>query len=158
MTGDYLRSRSIDTRPRCVDSALLRKTLEHITAHPHQWDQEVWVRRRTAGDARYLAFAYQVPETECGTAYCLAGHVALADGRIDIDSLDPGQVWSVTKDEVPIEVYARNRLGLTEIQADRLFSFGNDLYMLWRLASDFTAFSADPIEIPLDIKENDSWS
>lgn len=158
MTGDYFRSMNIDTRPRCVDSALLRKTLEHITAHPHQWDQEVWVRRRTEEDAKFLAFAYRAPETECGTAYCLAGYVALADGRIDTGSLDPGQTWSITKDGVPIDVYARDRLGLTLVQADRLFNSLNDLYSLWGLAAEFTADGDDPIEIPLDIKENDSWS
>lgn len=43
---------------------LLRKTLEHIEAHPNEWSQRVWGQRIVG----------------CGTTYCFAGTAAVLSG------------------------------------------------------------------------------
>src|SRR6478609_6380573 len=48
---------------------LLRKVLEHIDAHPEEWHQSVWAMETSA--------------SECGTAFCVAGHtVVMAGGEL----------------------------------------------------------------------------
>lgn len=43
------------------NTAFARQVLEHIEAHPEEWDQGSWGRRIGTSNA-------------CGTAYCFAGH------------------------------------------------------------------------------------
>jgi len=80
---------------------------------PSEWDQSVWGRTDSKG---------------CGTACCIAGRQALLDGGQFV----PGR-WSVTAARMPggrvvdISEYAGNRLGLTETQAEALFSEDNSL-------------------------------
>lgn len=45
------------------NTELAWKVLDHIAAHPEQWDQKTWLKR-----------------TDCGTAGCFAGWTALLSG------------------------------------------------------------------------------
>jgi hypothetical protein len=105
-----------------INVPLLRKSLEHITAHPEEWDQKVWAKR-----------------TDCGTACCLAG-TALAIQGYEFE-------WSfgafsreafATADGENIGDTAQEELGLTDDEADALFSETNSLSRLWALANDYT--------------------
>lgn len=94
------------------NAELARKALARIEAHPEEWEQGDW---------------------RCGTAYCFAGHVALAGGwKWEI----PGSTsdTSVEKDGEIIHVeYAADRaLGLEHNQGWRsgLFSASNTLEFL----------------------------
>jgi hypothetical protein len=111
-----------------INVPLLRKTLEHITAHPEEHNQSFW--------------AVQTP---CGTAYCLAGHaVQLAGHEILWTDVCPcgcdsreRSAWHCT-DGREIEYVATEELGLTEDQADDLFESRNTLHYLWRKAAHYT--------------------
>lgn len=119
-----------------INTPLLRKTLEHITEHPDEWNQGFW--------------AVNMP---CGTQYCLAGHAVLLSGQ-DVD-------WDTTRDvrghQMPeratngrsIQSAARVALGLSEAQAFMLFHDYNSLQYLWRSASEFTD---GEIETPEEFK------
>lgn len=62
-----------------VNVPLLRKTLEHIEAHPEEWNQSAWA---------------------CGTAGCFAWHAAMLDGAGDPpDPLNPEYVPAEPGDE-----------------------------------------------------------
>lgn len=106
-----------------IDVPLLRKALEHITSHPEEWDQEQWATK-----------------TMCGTAFCLAGHVAVMAGhklaweRCCSDDFTA----SFTTDGEAIYDVARRLLGLGLGQAQDLFSGANDLERLWELAFRYT--------------------
>lgn len=102
---------------------LLRKALEHITAHPDEWKQDEWAKK-----------------TACGTACCVAGHVTLMQGHeIDFDRADTyGAMVKYTSTGEYIEDVARRELGLTDIQAEAMFHPSNRLHSLWSMASSFT--------------------
>jgi hypothetical protein len=108
-----------------INVPLLRKTLEHITAHPEEWDQGVWMR--------------QSNRTECGTAGCVAGWaLTFAGHELDFEScFFPNEALDLI-DGRPIETVAQAELGLTEDQANALFSEHNGLTRLWELADDYT--------------------
>lgn len=122
------------------NTELLKRTLNHIEAHPEEWDQEYWARR-----------------TLCGTSYCFAGTAVVLSGLPlawrDVDADDYG----VDADELAhnvidegevgdsIATAARDLLELTADQADRLFYPGNSIEKLRDLVAELTA--AEP---PLD--------
>jgi hypothetical protein len=87
---------------------LLRKTLDHIKAHPQEWDQQTW---------------------HCGTAMCFAGHAAMLDGGAEW--LHPSDMCEHVADAegrvTSVATYARRALGLDECQAATLFAPDNDL-------------------------------
>lgn len=116
-----------------INVPLLRKTLEHITAHPEEWDQAVWMR--------------QSGRTECGTAGCVAGWaVTFAGHTLDFESAVI--FWGEAQyldDGREIEQAAQDELGLTDDQADRLFAEHNALTDLWEMANEYTG---GEIEIP----------
>ena len=122
-------------RPQ-VNVELLRKTLEHITAHPEEWDQGIWARR----DA-------------CGTALCAAGHaVQIAGHKLHwvacCDSPDCGalaRAITAAGELRPIPDVAREELGLTKEQGDWLFGGLNSLPDLWEIANYYTDGA---IEVP----------
>lgn len=115
-----------------VNVPLLRKALEHIDAHPEEHDQGVWARR-----------------TPCGTAYCLAGHVAVLAGY-EIDwspAADCGyfeaQVECVTALDSwgsPLDIawVAQDALGVTCHQSRVLFATENSRADLWAIAEKLT--------------------
>lgn len=97
---------------------------------PSEWYQGAWLKR-----ANTLA----TTEGGCGTACCFAGKVAIADGGVPVvnelgdwdrmrEGMDTGRVVFPDLDpekEVSVSEYARDVLGLTERQADRLFAGSN---------------------------------
>lgn len=119
-----------------VDVPLLRKALDHITAHPEEWRQSWWVSK-----------------TDCGTACCLAGHVALMTGheinwQSDVWRFARGEdvsTASTVEDGRHIALVAQEELGLNDSQQETLFHAQNSLSELWHLASRFTN---GEIEIP----------
>jgi hypothetical protein len=109
--------------------ALLRKTLEHVTAHPDEWNQWMWASK-----------------TDCGTAYCLAGTACvLAGEEIDWRRTSAGVVKqaSYLADGQSIEKRARELLGLGSYAAVELFEADNRLRELWTLANEFTGGAID---------------
>lgn len=91
---------------------LLRKVLDHIDAHPEEWNQAAWMT-----------------ETTCGTACCIAGHAIVFDGT---------HTLTVANDDVLVDGVSMVRgedgrwhdaaaivgakvLGLTEDEAGDLF-------------------------------------
>lgn len=121
-----------------VNVPLLRKTLEHITAHPEEWDQASWAQR----------------DPVCGTKFCLAGTAVALQGH--------EFVWNEYECEccqniatkitggLYIEEQAAADLGLSSTQADRLFNAGNSLNDLWDIAASITD---GRIEKPIDLVE-----
>jgi hypothetical protein len=92
---------------------LLRKTLEHIEAHPEEHDQGTWGL-----------------ETQCGTTMCFAGQAVVLDGLSPIwtnliqGPADERQMISVVmKDGTLHSVYdgAQRILGLSNGEAEALF-------------------------------------
>lgn len=67
---------------------LFRKALEHIAGNPDEFYMGTWIINREIIEADYADFstveeytqAMGRPLPECGTAACLAGHIALAYG------------------------------------------------------------------------------
>lgn len=125
-----------------VNVPLLRKTLEHLTAHPEEHIQANWATRNL--------------DTACGTAFCLAGHaVQFAGYEIAWDHRD-GDV-SIHMDNVAyhvdtvghetIEEVATSELGLDYCQARNLFDYNNSRERLWYLANEITN---GEIEIPAE--------
>lgn len=131
-----------------IDVPLLRKELEHITAHPERWNQSTWGK-----------------QTECGTVACLAGNAVIHN--YPVESL----IWQtrkfvkydgtrmetltaldgVTINCLPYSVHevARDLFGLTEDQAGAMFSATNTLSDLWEYANQITN---GEIEVPEEVK------
>ena len=116
---------------------LLRKTLEHITAHPEEWDQTVWMRNNA--------------ETACGTAGCPAGTALAIQGyEFEYGNLYSNQAHHIAGgDRVFIGEVAAKELGLDEFQAEELFDSVNSLRDLWALANEITD---GEIEIPAQFR------
>lgn len=117
---------------------LLRKALEHITAHPEEWDQAAW--------------AYK---TDCGTSCCLAGHVVtLAGKQIDFDPDSNMPAHRVVGEAGSIDQVAANLLDIEPLfeaqfdYEDHLFHEHNTLADLWHKAAELTD---GEIEIPAGI-------
>jgi hypothetical protein len=119
-----------------IDVPLLRKELQHITDHPEEWDQDIWIGR--------------APERSCGTVGCLAGNTVLHSGLIPLPGMGQEIDFDDFCDHVNIATMAAILLGLTRAQANFLFSGKNSLYDLWYYASVFTE---GEIEVPLDVIE-----
>lgn len=132
-------SKSITTYERTgtmVNVPLLRKTIEHITEHPTEWNQESWG-----------------VQTPCGTSHCFAGHAATLSGYEPVwyPSWDgtgaPRLMVAVTRNgyhESPFFV-AADLLGLSHDRALDLFSCSNTMRDLWFYVH---LFSDGEIEIP----------
>lgn len=108
-----------------VNVPLLRKVMEHIAAHPEEWEQE--------------EYAVQRP---CGTAYCVAGTVAQWAGEEFAFECMPGDrivAMSRLSSGERVEDFAREALGLSCTQAYHLFHERNTLPYLWTLAAEYTA-------------------
>ena len=105
---------------------LLRKTLEHIEAHPEQWNQEFW---------------------RCGTGMCFAGTACdldggewMADGsahlaRREGEQFQPDE-WAPGREVIHARFRARTVLGLTRHQAAALFCADNTLPDLRRIVGE----------------------
>lgn len=117
-----------------VNVPLLRKTLEHITEHPEEWEQGAWAMRNSCGTACCLA----------GTAVVLAGHKLQWEDCERGDYLDFANCVETDDpmlrdtDAVSIPVVAQRELNLPDFASTRLFSANNSLADLWALAEDVT--------------------
>lgn len=113
-----------------INEDLLRRVLEHITAHPDEHNQNDWAARGPA----------------CGTAMCLAGHAVVQGGYAlawrraapTYPVLGVREVASETTDGLDVSELAQELLGLTSWEAGRLFFDAESLDDLWRIASELT--------------------
>src|ERR1044072_3764094 len=109
---------------------LLHRIWEGIKSDPSAWNQGTWIGQvnTLSQEVRDYIKAHQAPPWDCGTAYCVAGHVALATGaKIPGDHVDSvaefGRILSVTTIITPegysksVEDYARQMLQLSYEQA-----------------------------------------
>lgn len=105
---------------------LLRKVLDHIDAHPEEYDQAVWVNA-------------------CGTAFCVAGHALRLEGhaielrREEMDGVFPRDNTYLDGELVNIHDAARDALGLTNEEAYLLFDENNSRYAVQYTATDIAA-------------------
>lgn len=120
----------------------LEATYARIVERPDEWNQGDWL---------------------CNTGMCFAGHAAMLEGAtlppvLSMSwTVDPetGEYrrWEPSNGAVHVSDFARQRLGLTELQASELFAGGNDLSRIRRIID---AIAADPDYSPYeDIDEDD---
>jgi hypothetical protein len=103
--------------------AAIVEVADWIDTHPHLHDQRYWAS-----------------QTDCGTAFCVAGvrahldgwHPLVADGEL----VDCRYIAADTGTETLIADHAKQRLGLTENEAAFLFSYQ------WQPAEDGTVGDA----------------
>lgn len=135
---------------------LLRAVWERIKIDSSAWNQGVWIGVQNT--TPYLDKAvvdyiktHKVPPWNCGTAYCVAGHVALAKGAtlpamaLDVVEgeyftssyvIKPGGTWSE-----PVDLYAMELVGLDSSQASTLFAASNSP---WTIECYIRALEDDP--------------
>lgn len=117
-----------------INVPLLRKTLEHIEAHPEEWNQSAWA---------------------CGTAGCFAWHAAMLDGAGNPPDPfnqeyvpaepgdDPDQLVEIASTQtVHVADRATRVLGLDSRVVESsggLFRYDNTLDDLRRIVADLTA-------------------
>lgn len=125
-----------------IDTPILRKALEHITAHPEEWDQAHWAKRSKS----------------CGTAYCLAGTIVAQQGyemafTLGLDFEAIGYAFDAstgTACGIP-ELAVRELVGSDwdieqyTVISEQLFMDTRTLPDLWRRAHNLTG---GEIEIP----------
>jgi hypothetical protein len=150
---------------------LLRKIWDAILADESAWNQGTWIGtacdedgvpdRLTPQVIDYIQ-TNQVPPWNCGTAYCVAGHAALATGA----KLTPYQVAAVERryletdtvvvngQEWPVEDYAADVLDLDGSQASVLFAGHNTKEVITALVE---ALEADPCADLYAVRE-DYWA
>lgn len=120
-----------------IDVPILRKALEHITAHPEEWEQKRWASK-----------------TLCGTSCCLAGTILAQQGYNFVFPEGDWDTEYAAKDDGPPEYIPRvasaELLGrtVTHWNADggdeeyyrvsELWLGHNTLPDLWRKASELT--------------------
>jgi hypothetical protein len=110
------------------NTAELEAVMQYIGDHPEEWDQEMWW---------------------CESTACFAGHVAARNGcHLNVTSPHPYRLRSVmthspcyprltplydqvvddpARKPITVREYARDVLGLTDEEADLLFSGSNEL-------------------------------
>lgn len=103
------------------NTELLEQVMQHITDHPEQHDQLLWVN-------------------QCGTAACFAGWAVILDGWTVLHDEDACEPW-VSKPthwypQEPISRRAVRLLGLTSVEAHKLFEPDNSREMLALMVKD----------------------
>jgi hypothetical protein len=127
-----------------INLPLLQKALDHIEAHPEEWDQESWGR-----------------QTACGTTACLAGHIALMDGWTPVRyGLQFGDWVHVEKNGVRQTAgdAAEESLGVPDVSVydsnneyvGYLWSGINGRADLWRMAN---ILAEGRLTLPVDLQE-----
>lgn len=122
-----------------INIALLQEIMTFIKDHPTTWYQESWFRvvDRKTGMEAYVPEVEEVTEVNsCGTSFCFAGHVALAQGFPAPPKLNH-IAWERPVDgswyNESVEEFAQKVLGLTSGQADALFDSENTMEDLERM-------------------------
>jgi hypothetical protein len=122
-----------------INEPLLAKTMHHLTAHPEEHEQRLWLARGSCGTAGCLA----------GWALHFAGHEMIFED-FDHDTSEflgnPRLPWlrrfdaavGSMADGRDIAYVARRELGLSRAQADRLFHGDNTLDGMWEMVEDWT--------------------
>jgi len=115
-----------------VNVDVLRRELLFIAENPRKWDQDVWISSvRDSKD--------KMPEP-CGTFGCLAGNTVVhSGGKISWQYSDG--LWNATlmvDGMVFVSEQAREILGLSEEESNRLFSSDNNYKDLWDIAIDIS--------------------
>lgn len=164
-------------QPTDARAADLRRTLEHVLAHPEEYRQHLWGYRYARGEPRHDAMS----SSACRTVFCLAGHVAVTVAGAtpvwsDREGDDVGRGsgvgylhWVVPPDADPrtredVQEYARRVLGLTSLQSTHLFRGGNSLRRAAELAFYYTGGRVDvldrlpePTQSDRDNEAEDRW-
>ena len=92
-----------------LDIPLARKTLEHIEAHPEEWNQGDWI---------------------CESGMCYAGHAAHLAGAELVGALATFTAYAFGPESergIHVSDYARRVLGLGDGEAQRMFYGENTL-------------------------------
>lgn len=111
---------------------LLRKVLDHIDAHPEEWEQTSWGARLLIEEAYAAGVTLkQAKDTQCQTVGCIAYHAAVLSGADPIWDEYSGRVASVVEVRTPeghvqdLVEYAQEVLGLGYETRRLLFNGSN---------------------------------
>lgn len=126
------------------DVPMMRKTLEHIAAHPEEHNQYSWGRYNGCGTTMCYA----------GTALVLKGYQLVYDMQPNGNYVADTATHPVTGDLVDIEDEAAKVLGLKSRQAHDLFyNFGG----LRELYQEVNKITEGEVEIPVALQTPPSW-
>lgn len=129
---------------------LMRKITDYIKANPQTWYQRLWAVVIPKGKlvpyyspSRDLVVRESAQANACGTAYCIAGHAAMM-------SEDPLKFNGETPTSDTVQGYtaperARHELGLSSIEAGRLFSGDNSWGRIKKLMNQYAALVDDVV-------------
>jgi len=155
-----------------VNVQTLQQGLDHIEAHPEEWQQKSWFSpmRPPRQSSAWVPEAHPRMLT-CQTAACLAGTVTKQAGYLpvikpmdswawriilpsDLDGRNFAELSSYEIDGLSgeIPVVAAELLGLTAAEADVLFHEDNTRLDLWAIAYVLTE---GQITLPADISRED---
>ena len=132
-----IRSDEADALPT-PNLPLLRKVLELVDADPKSWDQTWWARRGP----------------ECGTSFCIAGHVANLCGDVQWKGTTADSVLLPDGSSLPIWIFAQRELGLIDGEAygyraddgrPGLFDGGNTIFDVQRAAEAIAARAGEQL-------------
>jgi hypothetical protein len=113
---------------------LLRKVLDHIDAHPDEWNQSTW------GEVTWAS--------SCGTAFCVAGHALVMSGyttRLRESSDDELDFYDSDGLRVSPSAEACFLLGLTDGEADWLFDASNSRETVQENAEEIAARAGEAL-------------
>jgi hypothetical protein len=104
-----------------VNIPLLRKVMDHITAHPEEHDQESWAIRR-----------------DCGTTMCVAGWTVHFAGHVIDWSEDDSESCTVDGNRALISDTAQADLGIGAGAVEDLFFQSVTLDDVWQTVERIT--------------------
>ncbi len=142
-----------------LNRKLLIEIMNFIEEHPRTWRQGSWyvhVDPETGLEKASLRVEEVSEVNSCGSSFCFAGHVALAEG-FPSPPLDNHSDWvrdSPDGGEL-VDEFARKRLGLNHDQADYLFDGGNSLDDLKKLVALLLANENVSISLMSDVMFSD---
>ena len=100
---------------------------KQIKSDPDSWNQGQWATKLY----RWETVPLEMMGTECGTAYCFAGHVVVRSGATILWTGSSSEMCMTAYGEArSINSYAQQVLGLDHEQAADLFASDNSLAML----------------------------
>jgi len=108
------------TAPTTPNAELAYKVLDHIDAHPKQWDQSFWLDR-----------------TDCGTVGCFAGWATALSGlEAKFNEWGYGRYVEVDGQPTMFREAAKELLGIGEEEGNALFSADNTREALGELVAE----------------------